>query len=401
MSEQQDSIEVNNSRRIMFRGTGKGYFLVLIVNLLLIMVTFGIFTPWAIVRSKRYLYSHTELSGSRFSYNATGGSIFISWLCLFIYLFAMQGAILSHNAVFALCLIALIVIFLPYLMMLSLRYQMQSTTLNGVRFNFKSGGLKAWWAILGCPLLMSGVVFFICIIMVSISAAIPPFDMSRVMITFAISFILAVIGFGVVQGVTVGLWLKLFFNSLSFGTQQFGTQVSIKKCVLICFNSMLILMPFLIAIMVLILPNYLQLLSITMAGNIQEVMASEAMENLRTNIILCYVIYLFGVVVCFSFLSVKLRNYYFNTVVLNEKIAFRSTLTVGGFITQLVINLLITACTLGIGYPWARIRYCHYLAKNTWVDGDLDELDLQDHSDKIATDIVSRLSRGLVPNISL
>lgn len=62
----------------------------------------------------------------------------------------------------------------------------------------------------------------------------------------------------------------------------------------------------------------------------------------------------------------------------------------------MAINALLTFCTLGFGYPWARVRYCHYLAQNTWVDGDLDALDLQDHDDKIATDIVSRISRGLV-----
>jgi uncharacterized membrane protein YjgN (DUF898 family) len=401
MSDQQGYIKADNSRRIIFRGSGKGYFLVLIVNLMLIVVTFGIFTPWAIVRSKRYLYSNTELSGSSFSYNVTGGSIFISWLCVFIFVFATQAAIHSHSVFLAFFLIALMVIFLPYLIMLSLRYQMQSTTLNGVRFNFKSSGVQAWWAILGCPLLMLGVVFLIFNIMISVSIAITPFDFSRVMTTFALSIIVAVMACSVVQGVTVGLWLKLFFNNLSFGTQKFAAQVSIKKCVLICFNTMLILIPFLIVIMGLILPNFLQLISIGISGDIEQIVASDAMKSLQTNIILCYVIYLIGVIVCISFLSVKLRHYYFNTIVLSEKIAFRSTLTVVGFITQLIINLLITACTLGFGYPWARIRYCHYLAKNTWVDGDLDELVLQDHNEEIATDIVSRLSRGLVPNLSL
>lgn len=80
MSEQQGCTEVNYSRNLMFHGLGKEYFRLCIVNLLLTIVTLGIFAPWAFVRSKKYLYSHAELSGSRFSYNITGGSIFISWV---------------------------------------------------------------------------------------------------------------------------------------------------------------------------------------------------------------------------------------------------------------------------------------------------------------------------------
>ncbi|GDX05529.1 hypothetical protein BSPA111_17240 [Buttiauxella sp. A111] len=217
----------------------------------------------------------------------------------------------------------------------------------------------------------------------------------------AVSFIIGVMGVGVVQGVTVGLWLNLFFNGLSFGTQNFAAQVSVKKCILICFASMLILIPFLILAMALFLPDCINIISVAMMGDIEKVMTSEAMKNLQNTIILCYVIYLVGALICFSYLVVTLRNYYVNTVVLGEKIAFRSTLTLSGFIGQLIVNILITVCTFGIGYPWARIRYCHYLANNTWVDGDLDSLNLEDHEDKIATDIVSRLSRGLVPNISL
>lgn len=56
MSEQQGCTEVNYSRNLMFHGLGKEYFRLCIVNLLLTIVTLGIFAPWAFVRSKKYLY---------------------------------------------------------------------------------------------------------------------------------------------------------------------------------------------------------------------------------------------------------------------------------------------------------------------------------------------------------
>lgn len=53
-----------------FRGTARGYFRVWIVNLCLTLLTAGIFSAWAKVRKKRYLYSHTTLDGTPFQYLA-------------------------------------------------------------------------------------------------------------------------------------------------------------------------------------------------------------------------------------------------------------------------------------------------------------------------------------------
>lgn len=53
-----------------FRGTAAGYFRVWIVNLCLTLLTLGIFSAWAKVRKKRYLYSRTRLDGTPFQYLA-------------------------------------------------------------------------------------------------------------------------------------------------------------------------------------------------------------------------------------------------------------------------------------------------------------------------------------------
>lgn len=51
-----------------FRGSAREYFKIWIVNLCLTLLTFGIFSAWAKVRKKRYLYSHTVLDGTSFQY---------------------------------------------------------------------------------------------------------------------------------------------------------------------------------------------------------------------------------------------------------------------------------------------------------------------------------------------
>lgn len=53
-----------------FNGSSRTYFKVWIVNLCLTLLTFGLFSAWAKVRKKRYLYAHTTLDRTPFQYLA-------------------------------------------------------------------------------------------------------------------------------------------------------------------------------------------------------------------------------------------------------------------------------------------------------------------------------------------
>ena len=56
--------------RFDFSGTGGEYFRIWIVNLLLSILTVGIYSAWAKVRNKRYFYGSTALDGASFEYTA-------------------------------------------------------------------------------------------------------------------------------------------------------------------------------------------------------------------------------------------------------------------------------------------------------------------------------------------
>jgi uncharacterized membrane protein YjgN (DUF898 family) len=53
---------------VRFTGSGAEYFGIWIVNLLLTIVTIGIYSAWAKVRKKRYFYAHTKIDGDSFEY---------------------------------------------------------------------------------------------------------------------------------------------------------------------------------------------------------------------------------------------------------------------------------------------------------------------------------------------
>ena len=63
------------SHSFVFHGTGERYFLICVVNVLLTIITLGIYLPWALMKCKRYLYANMEVNGQRFSYGITGGMV--------------------------------------------------------------------------------------------------------------------------------------------------------------------------------------------------------------------------------------------------------------------------------------------------------------------------------------
>jgi uncharacterized membrane protein YjgN (DUF898 family) len=81
-----------------FRGDALEYFRIWIVNLCLTLLTLGIFSAWAKVRNKRYLYSHTLLDGTPFQYLGQPLPIFrgrLIALALFLIYFISRNLITS------------------------------------------------------------------------------------------------------------------------------------------------------------------------------------------------------------------------------------------------------------------------------------------------------------------
>src|SRR6478735_4428933 len=66
--------------RFSFMGSGKEYFGIWIVNVLLTIITLGIYSAWAKVRRNRYFYGNTVILDRAFEYHATGKQIFIGRL---------------------------------------------------------------------------------------------------------------------------------------------------------------------------------------------------------------------------------------------------------------------------------------------------------------------------------
>ena len=138
-------------RRLFFHGTGGTLFGIHIVNVLLTIVTLGVYYFWAKTRVRVYMLSQSEFEGDRFAWHGTGKELLIGFLKAMIIFFiplSVLGVIkdvpeVSAPLQFLAAILgyALVVIVLPLAMVGSRRYRLSRISWRGIRFSFRG---PAW-----------------------------------------------------------------------------------------------------------------------------------------------------------------------------------------------------------------------------------------------------------------
>jgi len=135
-------------QRMFFTGTGGEYFQIWIVNVLLTIVTLGIYSAWAKVRRHQYFYRHTRVAGAGFDYHGTPlailkGRILAGLLFGGYYVAGLISPTLGLVAFVALAAM------LPWLVVRSLRFRLYNSSYRGLRFRFEGGTGEAYGVFLG------------------------------------------------------------------------------------------------------------------------------------------------------------------------------------------------------------------------------------------------------------
>lgn len=118
-----------------FRGGNAAYFKIWLVNVLLSIITVGLYSPWATVRTRRYFHANTVLAGAHFDYHASAPSILVARLIL-VLLIVGGSFIAGDDALRAAIHSSLIFILLPWAMVRGFAFNARNTSYRGVRFNF-------------------------------------------------------------------------------------------------------------------------------------------------------------------------------------------------------------------------------------------------------------------------
>src|SRR5690242_11019356 len=147
-------------RPFEFRGSGGEYFRIWIVNFALSIVTLGIYSAWASVRTRRYFYANTWLAGSPFEYSAQPLPILrgrlIAALAFACYILASRiSPWLQLAAAGAIALV------MPWLLVRGLAFRARYSSWRGLPFRFEPDFKGAYGWFLAAYLLMLPTLGFI------------------------------------------------------------------------------------------------------------------------------------------------------------------------------------------------------------------------------------------------
>ena len=313
--------------QVKFSGNAKEYFGIWIVNILLSIVTLGIYSAWAKVRTNRYFYGNTSIDGHAFDYHATGKQILIGRIIVVGALIAMQ--ILTQVAPIVGIILLLIYLGLfPWLIVKGLQFSRRMTSYRNVRFDFKGTYGGAFWAFIALPILN---IFTIYLITPYVSRALSNF---------------------------------LAKNS-QYGDRNFDLEMPVAplyKVFAIVLTTVLLLS----AIFAFALYQSGMLNAITSGST-----STSTIIAVYALVIPIYIILLIG----FLAYNVAVRNTIYNHLILDEKHSFGSTLALGRYAFIAITNVIVVLLTLGFMSPWAKVRMARYLASQTTVSvqGNLDE----------------------------
>jgi uncharacterized membrane protein YjgN (DUF898 family) len=136
------------SRHAIFVGSGGSLFGIHIVNVLLILATLSIYSFWAKVRVRKYLWSQTEFEGDRFAYHGTGREMFFGFIKAFLFfilpitlLNTLPEAFGASPLVFVATRIAVSIIaavFIPVAIVGARRYRLSRSSWRGIRFSLRA-----------------------------------------------------------------------------------------------------------------------------------------------------------------------------------------------------------------------------------------------------------------------
>lgn len=139
-------------RPFSFSGSGGEYFRIWIVNLLLTIITLGIYSAWAKVRRTTYFYNSTSVAGGSFDYHGNPLAIlkgrFVALMLILLYQLAYKT-----SGIASLIILIVVGLAMPWLIWKSLQFKLYNSSYRGIRFNFRGSLKQAYTVYLMWPII--------------------------------------------------------------------------------------------------------------------------------------------------------------------------------------------------------------------------------------------------------
>jgi uncharacterized membrane protein YjgN (DUF898 family) len=309
----------------VFNGNGVEYFKIWIVNILLSLVTIGIYSAWAKVRNKQYFYGNTRIADNTFEYTADPIKI-LKGRVIAVALYA--GLAFANHISMTAYLIAtvLFLICLPVIILNSLKFNARHSSYRNIAFRFDGtlgGALKVFilWPIAG--ILTFGILM--------------PFAWKR--------------------------QAQYITNNHSYGGEAFKFDVDVKEYFIMLMILMAICFGFFIVLFALI--GGAAAVGIKSGGNFD--------PQSMLFIVPIVIGYIGFYLLVGAYLIATMANIHWNNTRL-QKHQFAANWGVLSYLGLLFTNTLGILVTLGLFIPFAKVRAAQYKANHMAfiAAGDLD-----------------------------
>ena len=339
----EDTTKIRTYFNIEFNGKAGEYFRIWIVNVLLSIITLGIYSAWAKVRTNQYFYGNTFLDNSSFEYTADPINILKGRVIAVILLAAYQlfGYFYPQYAGFGLLVIVLLI---PAIVVKAVRFRMRYSRWRGIHFNFIRDYKAAY------------KVFSPAILYVAFTAIAPlylginPQELGQQETAHnnpELQSYFMIIGFSFLGALLLfPWWQKTYYNFITnrtqFGTQSFGFLAHTSEFYGIYFGA------FALAIGSGILIAIFAWISSLL-------LPSQAMGFIAFLIFIPYVLSI-------AYVQTTKTNIIYSNLELGD-IFFTSELKLKKMMYLYVTNTLAILLTLGLAIPWAKVRMAAYRAE--------------------------------------
>lgn len=321
--------------RVSFTGRASEYFGIWIVNVLLTIITLGIYSAWAKVRRNRYFYGNTVLLGRAFEYHARGLQILIGRLIVVGGLIVLN-VIAIVVPILALLPTVVVLVALPWLVAKGLRFTARVTSYRNVRFDFVGGAGGAFKA-------------------------------------FILGGLLAVITLGVLAPLASRWSARYVGSNLRYGGKAFDTDPKLGPIYRTWFLSLLIT---LVGLSVIGLVVFLNIQLIVPMFETAGSLPPEQQIPLIASFVLGYIVIFTTLGVAGLFYRAGVRNIAWSATTFDGRHRLASDLSRTRYTWIAISNLVVTLLTLGLMRPWAAVRMARYTYDHTGVTfvGDVGEL---------------------------
>lgn len=324
-----DSVEQSRKVPVIFNGQANQFFSIWIVNIILSILTLGIYSAWAKVRTHRYFYSNTSIDGHVFSYLAEPLQI-LKGRILALILFGVFSVCVNFFPILGLIVIFLMLFLSPWLINQSLRFNNKMSSYRNVRFGFLGSYGDA----------------FLCFIIYPVIGV----------LTLYIAF----------------PWVnkkinEYIYNNITFGDKKLESDQLTSQYYITCLTVLGV------SIVAFTILSIIAMIFAAITGGI----ASGA-GQLENPTVLASLGGIMGVAMMFGYILIlsvlngiyqaQIRAHIFANSQFQNVAKFESHLTSAKFARLLFVNTLAIIFSLGLAYPWAAIRKARYLAENTQIN---------------------------------